>query len=137
MKPLARASSVVARWHPRLPFLAVVAQVIVIPRDPEPGIGGMIQAYSDPKFQAQSRAMLLQAWRGAGLARWVAAILVLNAVRVAALLAALIIGTSLPFGRWMFVVVKSINASEPPPEHRGRCESCERDRPSDPCPKSA
>lgn len=47
----------------------------------------------------------LVGWRSGGLARWVAAILMLNAIRVAGLLTASIIGASLPFGRWSFVVV--------------------------------
>lgn len=181
----------------------VVAQVILAPGAPEPGIGGIIRAYADPTFQAQSLTILLQvlamfialvtlavkvfpvapgltmlagaslvmwqvleivpraidyftfsldyarsylagaedaafiegefrrflawergwrsmrqvvwaagllliglvAWRRGRLARWVAAILMLNAIRVTALLTASIIGTSLPFGRWSFVVV--------------------------------
>lgn len=181
----------------------VVAQVILAPAAPEPGIGGIIRAYADPTFQAQSLTILLQvlamfvalvilavkvfpvapgltilagaslvmwqvleivprsvdyftfsldyarsyvagaedpafiegefrrffawergwrsmrqivwaasllliglaAWRGTGLARWVGAILMLNGIRVAALLTASIIGTSLPLGRWSFVVV--------------------------------
>ncbi|MBW3564440.1 MAG: hypothetical protein KY459_06925 [Acidobacteria bacterium] len=38
----------------------VVAQVILAPGAPEPGIGGIIRAYADPTFQAQSLTILLQ-----------------------------------------------------------------------------
>ena len=47
----------------------------------------------------------LAAWRAAGLGRWAGAMLLLNGARVAALFVASLAGTTLPFGRPLFVIV--------------------------------